>query len=44
MVAGNRLGMEQAAENTFLHALCHRPEQRVDGIIVEQGHGQQGFL
>ena len=36
--------MEQAAENAFLHALCHRPEQRVDGIIVEQGHGQQGFL
>ena len=44
MVAGNRLGVEQAAENAFLHALCHRPEQRVDGIIVEQGHGQQGFL
>ena len=44
MVAGNRLGVEQAAENAFLHALCHRPEQRVDCIIVEQGHGQQGFL
>ena len=28
MVAGNRLGVEQAAENAFLHALCHRPEQR----------------
>ena len=44
VVAGNSLGVEQAAENAFLHALCHRPEQRVDGIIVEQGHGQQGFL
>ena len=24
--SGNRLGVEQAAENAFLHALCHRPE------------------
>ena len=43
MVAGNRLGVEQAAENAFLHALCHRPEQGGDGIIVEQGHGPVSY-
>jgi len=44
MAAGDGLGMEQTAENAFLHALCHRPEQGVDGIIVEHLHGQEGFV
>ena len=35
MVAGDGLGVEQAAQDAFLHTLGHRPEQRIDGIIVE---------
>ena len=41
MVAGDGLGVEQAAQDAFLHTLGHRPEQRVDGIIVEQGDAHQ---
>ena len=44
MVAGDGLGVEQAAQDAFLHTLGHRPEQRVDGIIVEHLHGQEGFV
>ena len=44
MVAGDGLGVEQAAQDAFLHTLSHRPEQRVDGIIVEHLHGQEGLF
>ena len=44
MVAGDGLGVEQAAQDAFLHTLGHRPEQRVDSIIVEHLHGQEGFV
>ena len=42
MISGHGLGVEQAAQNAFLHALRHRTEERVDGVIVEDGHGQDG--
>ena len=38
MISGHGLGVEQAAQNAFLHALRHRTEERVDGVIVEDGH------
>ena len=44
MIACDRLSVEQAAEDAFLHALGHRPEKRVDGVIVEHGHGQESFV
>ena len=44
MIARDRLGMEQTAQHTFLHALGHRPEQRIDGVVVEHTHRQDGFF
>ena len=44
MIACDRLGMEQTAQHTFLHALGHRPEQRIDGVVVEHTHRQDGLF
>ena len=44
MIARDRLGMEQTAQHTFLHALGHRPEQRIDGVVVEHTHRQDGLF
>lgn len=44
MIARDRLGMEQTAQHTFLHALGHRPEQRIDGVVVDHAHRQDGLF
>ena len=43
MMARDRLGMEQTAQYTFLHALGHRPEQRIDGVVVSIPIGRMAF-
>ena len=42
MVAGHGLGVKQTAQDAFLHALGHRAEERVDGVVVEHLQGEDG--